>query len=340
MKGFCKPTVTTVGLAKQVACFKEWVFALHELGGRDSFRRNWLLYAKRIKQLDFIVFCIDSQDVRSFEDVHTYLKEVASHFKEKPIVVIFNNHRVLPRPITVEHLEECVKMKSVRNVNQHRAIFTCLCDVSVVHPVNSTLPEPLSQAFSQLSEALKENTPKEKLPHTPKPALQIPPGPSPPTPPLRRKNGGHSPGLADSPSGSFSRRLKEENSVARVLADNLESPSPDRNPDTKEAKAAPKVLSPSAEHSLLQRSFTQQHHESHSPFTTNLPTEPSPINEQSTTILYESPRAKDKLPNFPPKGTENDLTLEQPTSTDLSLSGSSIQKTVVESVVCIPTPKR
>nr|CCC51905.1 conserved hypothetical protein, fragment [Trypanosoma vivax Y486] len=124
LRGVVQPTFPTVGLSQQVVAFQEWVIAMKELGGRESFRDNWLHYVERMEEVNFLFFVVDSMNKRSFKDVSSYLQAITDHFPEAPLVVIFNNvpanshvHQLL------EQLTKSIKLDKVRRRNPMRTVI-------------------------------------------------------------------------------------------------------------------------------------------------------------------------------------------------------------------------
>lgn len=168
IRGVVRPTVASVGLFRQVVAFGEWVWSLNELGGRESFRKNWIHYARRIAEVNFLCCVVDSQLRRSYNEAHSYLREVATYFSSVPLLVIFNNYRDLPRPICVEDLEQIIRLQDIRSINDKRPVVVCTCDITVVHSANRIIPDDLLRALQKISTVLCEQTPADQKPQPPK----------------------------------------------------------------------------------------------------------------------------------------------------------------------------
>ncbi|KAH9578093.1 Small GTPase superfamily [Trypanosoma melophagium] len=169
LKGSAQSTIPTVGLSQRVVAFEEWVFAMNELGGRESFRENWHYYVDRMESIDFLFFVVDSMRRRTFKDAAAYLLAITHHFKKLPLVVIFNNYRSGTRGTpSLEDLETAVKLDKVRRRHPDRRVFVGTCDITVVSSTNRTAPTSLTSALQDLSAYLRQVSPPERRPRKPK----------------------------------------------------------------------------------------------------------------------------------------------------------------------------
>lgn len=172
MRGIARPTVATVGLSQQVVAFDEWVWALNELGGRESFRKNWRYYALRIDTVHFLMFVLDVLNGQALDEARQYLKEVTSHYHDVPLLVIFNNFREGHRRFDIREFEALIHLDKLRR--RHGAeVLSCVCDITVVHSKNRQLPQKLSSTLRTLSSLLiarskSENVGDGGAPPTPK----------------------------------------------------------------------------------------------------------------------------------------------------------------------------
>ncbi|KAG8348712.1 putative ADP-ribosylation factor-like 2, arl2 [Trypanosoma vivax] len=160
LRGVVQPTFPTVGLSQQVVAFQEWVIAMKELGGRESFRDNWLHYVERMEEVNFLFFVVDSMNKRSFKDVSSYLQAITDHFPEAPLVVIFNNvpanshvHQLL------EQLTKSIKLDKVRRRNPMRTVIIGVCDITVVSSSHRHAPSALVETMEKLSCELRRASP-------------------------------------------------------------------------------------------------------------------------------------------------------------------------------------
>ncbi|CAC9551777.1 conserved hypothetical protein [Leishmania infantum JPCM5] len=160
MRGIARPTVATVGLSQQVVAFDEWVWALNELGGRESFRKNWRYYALRIDTVHFLMFVLDVLNGQALGEARQYLKEVTNHYHEVPLLVIFNNFREGHRRFDIREFEALIHLDKLRR--RHGAdVLSCVCDITVVHSKNRQLPRTLSSTLRTLSSLLKARSKSE-----------------------------------------------------------------------------------------------------------------------------------------------------------------------------------
>lgn len=161
MQGVARPTVATVGMSQHVVAFEEWVWALNELGGRESFRSNWRYYVRRMEEVHFLMFVVDVLNVQALREAYQYLKEVTQHYHSVPLVVLFNNFREGHRRFDIAEFESLLHLQKLRA--RHRAeILSCVCDVTVVHSKNRQLPPALETTFRHLSSLLMTRS-KQKL---------------------------------------------------------------------------------------------------------------------------------------------------------------------------------
>ncbi|KAG5489594.1 hypothetical protein GH5_00472 [Leishmania sp. Ghana 2012 LV757] len=179
MRGIARPTVATVGLSQQVVAFDEWVWALNELGGRESFRTNWRYYARRIDMVHFLMFVLDVLNEQALSEAYQYLKEVTTHYHEAPLLVVFNNFREGHRRFDIAEFDALINLDKLRR--RHGApVLSCVCDITVVHSKNRQLPRTLSSTLRSLSSLLlarakDENSGDGKPPPAPKiTAVSIP----------------------------------------------------------------------------------------------------------------------------------------------------------------------
>ncbi|KAG5464280.1 hypothetical protein LSCM1_00461 [Leishmania martiniquensis] len=172
MRGIARPTVATVGLSQQVVAFDEWVWALNELGGRESFRTNWRYYARRIDTVHFLMFVLDVLNEQALGEAYQYLKEVTAHYHEAPLLVVFNNFREGHRRFDIAEFEALLHLDKLRR--RHGApVLSCVCDITVVHSKNRQLPRTLSSTLRSLSSLLLarakgEHAGDEQVPAVPK----------------------------------------------------------------------------------------------------------------------------------------------------------------------------
>ncbi|KAG5490586.1 hypothetical protein JKF63_00706 [Porcisia hertigi] len=153
IRGIARPTVATVGLSQQVVAFDEWVWGLKELGGRESFRKNWRYYTRRIETIHFLMFVLDVLDGQTLGEARQYLREVTSYYNGAPLLVVFNNFREGHRRFDITEFESLLNLDKLRK--RHGAeVLSCVCDITVVHSKNRRLPQTLSSALSRLSSLL------------------------------------------------------------------------------------------------------------------------------------------------------------------------------------------
>lgn len=171
MQGVAQPTVATVGMSQHVVAFDEWVWALNEIGGRESFRSNWRYYVRRVEEAHFLIFVVDVLNVQAMREAQLYLKEVAEHYHSVPVVVLFNNFREGHRRFDIGEFEAMLNVQKLRERHQAE-ILSCVCDVTVVHSKNRRLPPSLETTLRHLSSLLltrsKERLRESKLPSKPK----------------------------------------------------------------------------------------------------------------------------------------------------------------------------
>ncbi|GET93524.1 hypothetical protein, conserved [Leishmania tarentolae] len=161
MRGIARPTVATVGLSQHVVAFDEWVWALNELGGRESFRKNWRYYALRMDTVHFLVFVLDILNAQALGEAKQYLNEVTNHYHDVPLLVIFNNFREGHRRFDIREFEALIQLDKLRS--RHGAeVFSCVCDITVVHSKNRQLPRTLSSTLRTLSNLLMAQSKSEK----------------------------------------------------------------------------------------------------------------------------------------------------------------------------------
>ncbi|CAJ1036747.1 PH domain/ADP-ribosylation factor family, putative [Leishmania lindenbergi] len=153
MRGIASPTVATVGLSQQVVAFDEWVWALNELGGRESFRKNWRYYALRIETVHFLVFVLDILNVQALSEAQQYLKEVTKYYHDAPLLVIFNNFREGHRHFDIAEFESLIDLDKLRR-RHGSEVFSCVCDITVVHSKNRQLPPKLRTTLRSLASLL------------------------------------------------------------------------------------------------------------------------------------------------------------------------------------------
>ncbi|ORC90363.1 putative ADP-ribosylation factor-like 2, arl2 [Trypanosoma theileri] len=169
VKGYAQSTIPTVGLSQRVVAFEEWVFAMNELGGRESFRENWHYYVERMESIDFLIFVVDSMQRRTYKDAAEYLLAITNHFKTLPLVIVFNNYRSGTRGTpTLADLETAVKLDKVRRRHPDRRVFVGTCDITVVSSANRTAPSSLTSALQDLSAYLRQISPPDRRPRKPK----------------------------------------------------------------------------------------------------------------------------------------------------------------------------
>ncbi|RNF11423.1 putative ADP-ribosylation factor-like 2, arl2 [Trypanosoma conorhini] len=169
IKGLVQSTVPTVGLSRQVVAFQEWIFAMNELGGRETFRGNWRYYVEHMKEIDFLFFVVDSMNRRGLKDAAAYLRVVTDHFTTVPLVVVFNNYREGSRgtPSLME-LQAAIKLDGVRHRRKERSVIVGTCDITVVSSAHRTLPPTLLSALNELSAYLLQCSSPERKPVQPK----------------------------------------------------------------------------------------------------------------------------------------------------------------------------
>lgn len=173
MQGVARPTVATVGMSQHVVAFEEWVWALNELGGRESFRSNWRYYVCRMEEVHFLIFVVDVLNGQALREAYVYLKEVTEHFHSVPLVVLFNNFREGHRRFDINEFESMLNLQKLRT--RHKAeILSCVCDITVVHSKNRRLPPALETTLRHLSSLLmsrsKQKLGEEEMPAKPKAA--------------------------------------------------------------------------------------------------------------------------------------------------------------------------
>lgn len=183
MRGIARATVATVGLSQTVVPFEQWVLSLHELGGRDSFRKNWKYYATRMERVDFLMFVVDSQNRRVFHEAHSYLKEVTEHFSHVPLLIVYNNYRDLPRPVLLSELNEGIGLHKIRSANPRQEVHACTCDLTIVYSANRVIPPSLLGCLHDLSAELLACSPTDNIPSVPKRADEVQPSARRPAPP-------------------------------------------------------------------------------------------------------------------------------------------------------------
>ncbi|CCW63900.1 unnamed protein product [Phytomonas sp. EM1] len=168
LSGLVLPTVATIGLSQHVVSFKEWVFSLHELGGRESFRENWMYYRKNMKEVNFLFFVMDCMNSHTFGDAYRYLKSVTDYYNKIPLVIIFNNFQDLPRRLTNSELNMRINLNEISMANPNRTIITANCNITVVHSSFRTIPMSLQTALKELSDVLLASCPEHLKPSIPK----------------------------------------------------------------------------------------------------------------------------------------------------------------------------
>ncbi|KPA81478.1 hypothetical protein ABB37_03835 [Leptomonas pyrrhocoris] len=173
MQGVARPTVATVGMSQRVVAFEEWVWALNELGGRESFRSNWRYYVLRMEQVHFLMFVVDVRNEQGFREAYLYLKEVTEHYRSVPLVVLFNNFREGHRRFDIKEFEALINLQKLRS--RHEAeVLSCVCDITVVHSKNRRLPPALETTLRHLSSLLLSRSQQKlkdaELPAKPKAA--------------------------------------------------------------------------------------------------------------------------------------------------------------------------
>ncbi|EAN78362.1 ADP-ribosylation factor family, putative [Trypanosoma equiperdum] len=169
LHGVIQPTFPTIGLSQRVIAFEEWVFAMHELGGRESFRENWRYYVERMEEVDFLFFVVDSMNKRAFKYASNYLREITNYFVNTPLVVLFNNVRVGVRGVSLlDHLSGAVKLDKIKKRQPERFIIVGTCDITVVSSSHRTIPPTLLETMQRLGEYLRQVSPPERTPSEPK----------------------------------------------------------------------------------------------------------------------------------------------------------------------------
>ncbi|KPI88440.1 hypothetical protein ABL78_2453 [Leptomonas seymouri] len=169
MQGVAQPTVATVGMSQNVVAFEEWVWALNELGGRESFRSNWRYYVRRMEEVHFLIFVVDVLNTQALREAYLYLREVIGHYNSVPLVVCFNNFHEGHRRFDIKEFESLLNLQKLRSRHQAE-ILSCVCDITVVHSKNRRLPPALETTLRHLSSLLLSRS-KQKLQDSRLPAM-------------------------------------------------------------------------------------------------------------------------------------------------------------------------
>nr|CCC94092.1 unnamed protein product [Trypanosoma congolense IL3000] len=169
LHGVVQPTFPTIGLSQRVIAFEEWVLAMHELGGRESFRENWRYYVERMEEVDFLFFVVDSMNKRAYKCASNYLREITNYFSNTPLVVMFNNVRVDGRGVSLlDHLSGVIKLDRVRRQQPGRIVIVGTCDITVVSSSHRKVPSSLLETMHRLGDYLRRQSPPERRAHRPK----------------------------------------------------------------------------------------------------------------------------------------------------------------------------
>ena len=141
----------TIGIFREMVEIQSLKLSLWDLSGQKKYREQITLEERNIilNEVDIILFVIDIQDSRRFQDVFNYLEKVLNvitKFKEQPSIIILL-HKSDPDYInTSEFRENYIGLRSVIDVQLEKANLTAHGDYYITSIYN-TLPK--AQGFRE-----------------------------------------------------------------------------------------------------------------------------------------------------------------------------------------------